>query len=123
MAQLTIKDFRMDYHRNGIGGQGGYWCCFTEDGTQFAGWLWHSCARHYDGLCESGDLPNEATVVALTHLSGFAGGEKELPAWRSTDNYLPAILPHFSRAYNAWLARPVAYAARGAVTVSQEDAK
>ena len=102
---MRISDYRQDYHRNGIGGKGGFWATFagTDEGRadRYVAHIWHQC-RDGMGGCTDGceqDEPNEAFV---TTLDGLTDGT--FPAFRSSDNILPDILPHYRRAYQAWIA-------------------
>lgn len=112
---MQITRFSMTYHRNGVGGQGGFWCAFEApddngETRRFMGWLWHGCRDGAFSACPEDcerDEPNEAAIVLLSDMVAMqAGGDpEEVNAWRGSDYFLPAILPHYRQAHHDWQAR------------------
>ena len=116
---MEITGYRQDYHRNGIGGEGSTVAFFyVRDGRQFEqptpfmAVLWGD----RDGEpteCMVLSLLDVAPVVsdyvdgrAPDAVSDWNPGKVEhfryLGAWRSTDHFLPHLLPCLREARQAW---------------------
>lgn len=111
---MQIKDYRHDYHRNGMGGEGSYVAFFRARLDRPHGWtpmmavLWG---------CDGDDPPTECMAMALADVSDVAAlylngetpesfGDKpydavKFDAWRSTDHFLRDLIPHWKRTNEA----------------------
>ena len=95
---MKITDVHVDYHRNGIGGEGSTLVLFRLTDHEyhkepFMATLW--------GEGESGYT--QCMVLQLSDLAPYVGGDwtgfKGLPGWRSTDWFLPCLNPLVSEAF------------------------
>ena len=109
---MEISGYRHAYHRNGIGGEGSYVAFFYAHGLDGNDGPVPMMATLWGG---DGDLPGECMVMALLDVAPIVAdyvdgrvadgigdynrGKVEqfryLGAWRSTDRFLPSLMPHF----------------------------
>lgn len=95
---MEVTDYRQDHHRNGSGGEGSVINFFRVtneelDNEPMIGMLWPNDDKEIGEamVFRARDIANILTIY-------LEGGTPEnhhlnIPMWRSTDYFLPAILP------------------------------
>ena len=93
MATDKIRNFEMDYHRNGTGGLGSYIASFEAKLAGESQWTHHIAFLW--GVNEGGEGPTEAMVLLAKDMAEMATGSfpKYVNAFRSTDYFLPLLRP------------------------------